>query len=751
MKSAPSSVDELQLGPLVSVSGGEFEIRGRSFARRRLREPAQRDSRSSASAQAWSNIDSDLAGSMARINEVFLHITTSMADVLERMADISANDRVPTFILLTGPTGCGKTTMAKTFCYVAGEPFVELNFSGDTTLADFFRRTEVEAGEGGQSTISALGPAAEAMLVGKILIINEINMLPPDLLSVLTQAMDTGRIVLSGLETGNVEVELHENFGIIATANPDYIGTMEIGRSLQRRFGLGLGNVPMTFLPPKEEAEALKFEFDRQRIFADLGLKANPTICERMVALADVLRTHEEIGGQMRDRVSTRTLVHWLSLARISGMPLAEVGERAVLTIAPPEMQKQTFQMTRASLGTVRASTAYGDAFNRALLPPDLPDSGEAVPLPGSMQLEPISRPPETHEGDETEEIRLSDGSAAHIVWRVGSPPEFSAAGPDGERIVDAVALADVRRRLREEHGLNFPTPLGSVPSSRAALPCLTRSSWSAIRLAQGALLAGYPVFLRGPTGCGKSAIARTIARLWSLRAVEFSFTGETAKGDLTAVRQLQGGATRWSIQAFMQAVRDGLFVIINEYNMAYPDVHSIINGLFDKGGLVTLPDGSAIRAHPDFRMIATGYADGPGVKPLNEGVENRFGAVVAIDYPPPSEETAILEYLGGDRISRECTSGMIQLAAVSREILAGTTDAGFDGSLSNIPADLAATVAERTALTTAEMAAMVQGSRSSGELTGWYRRGALEGAPPEIQRVLEPVLINYGLGMGPS
>jgi hypothetical protein len=231
------------------------------------------------------------------------------------------------------------------------------------------------------------------------------------------------------------------------------------------------------------------------------------------------------------------------------------------------------------------------------------------------------------------------------------------------------------------------------------------------------------------------------------LRAAEFSFTGETAKGDLTAVRQLQGGATLWSIQAFMQAVRDGLFVIINEYNMAYPDVHSIINGLFDKGGIVTLPDGSTIRAHPDFRMVATGYSDGPGVKPLNEGVENRFGAVIAIDYPPPNEEVAVLDYIGSDRVSHECTSGMTELASVSRAILSGAVDTEFGGGLSNIPADLAVTVAETTALTTAEMATLVQGSRSNDELVGWYRRGVLEGTAPEIQRVLEPVLINYGLG----
>ncbi len=510
----PSATDDAEFGPLVRLADDFFEIRGRRFPRRRLPEASANGNVSDA-ARGWRLSHDEIRGSLPEKGEIFLHITPSMADVLERIADIADNDRVANFLLLTGPTGCGKTTIAKTYCYMANEPFTELNFSGDTTLADFFRRTEVELRDDLQTTVSALGPATEAMLLGKKLIINEINMLPPDLLSVITQAMDTGRILLSGSDAGNVEIELHEDFGIIATANPNYVGTMEIGRALERRFGLGLGNVPMTFLPPDEEAEALKFEFDRQELFRNLGLTANPTICQRLVALADGLRNHDEIGGQMRDRVSTRTLVHWLSLARTTGLPLADVGQRAVLTIAPPELQNQTFQMTRASLGSAGASTAYDDAFRRAILGPDLPDSGEAVAVPEPTELSTTAQTNGSRIDSEGEDYALSGGGSVRIYWSEDGPPDYVATGADGREIEDPEEVIDVRRRLRSEHGLNFPTALGSVPSLAAALPCLTRSTWTAIRLAQGALLGGYPVFLKGPTGCGKSAMARTVARLW--------------------------------------------------------------------------------------------------------------------------------------------------------------------------------------------------------------------------------------------
>ena len=216
--------------------------------------------------------------------EIFTYISPTMARILRRIATV---DSAHGFVLLVGPTGCGKTTLAKTYCWLTRQPLTELTFSGDTTLTDFYRSVEVvRDAQGRQSTVTVPGPAVEAMLRGKKLLINEINMLPPDILTVFTQAMDTGRLILSGTQRGNIEINVHRAFGIIGTANPHYIGTLDIGRAMERRFGRGLGYIEMTFLPPEEEAAAVANEFSRLALFARHNLTAPQDLCLRLATLA---------------------------------------------------------------------------------------------------------------------------------------------------------------------------------------------------------------------------------------------------------------------------------------------------------------------------------------------------------------------------------------------------------------------------------------------------------------------------------
>ena len=144
------------------------------------------------------------AGAVPQEHEVFRHCTASMRATLRQMAHVMRSDSAPATqsasatklatatrsasatkssnpsILLTGPTGCGKTTLAKTFCYLANEPCVEITFSGDTALSDFYQSVEVvtQAGSQAHSTATVLGPAVDAMLTGKKLLLNEVNIIP---------------------------------------------------------------------------------------------------------------------------------------------------------------------------------------------------------------------------------------------------------------------------------------------------------------------------------------------------------------------------------------------------------------------------------------------------------------------------------------------------------------------------------------------------------------------------------------------
>ena len=463
------------------------------------------------------------------------------------------------------------------------------------------------------------------------------------------------------------------------------------------------------------------------------------------MAVADRLRHHPDFGARMRDRISTRALLHWLAMGHLTGLPLIDIGARAVLTIAPSDIHGDVVKAAAKMLGGLRAAEGPPRRLAGTLLDREGPEPGVAVAVPTLDQ--PLDdEPVAVGDSPAGDWIELDRGVRVAVAARDAAAPQLSAFDNRGNPISDRAELAAVRSQLRRQLDINLPQPLGNPPDEDRILPCLTRITHGSLQLAQSAVLLGWPVLLRGPSGCGKSALARTLAAQWQLPVVEFSFTGETDKSDLTAVRQMRSGRTRWNVQAFMEAVQAGYFVIINEYNLAYPDVHSIINGLFDKAGLVTLPDGSGFRAHPHFRLVATAAPDGPGVKPLNEGVENRFGAVIAMDYPPPEEEQAVLAAVASPGADPDLLTSLCQLAHTSRRLLAGELDEQAGEGFGNIPPDLASGVAERTALTTAELVMLARGSADRAELVAWYRRGVIEGAGEETVRVLEPVLANYGI-----
>ena len=766
----PESATSRQFGPLVSVEDGSFTVDEHRYARRRYqRRESLRSVNRPIDPPSWEGQllrvppPLDLQRGVPDESEVFSYLTPSMARVLRRIADVDTAVSYHGFILLVGPTGCGKTTMAKTYCHLANQPCTELSFSGDTALSDFYTSVElVRDNNLQQSTLTVPGPAVEAMLRGQKLLLNEINMLPPDLLNVFSQAMDTGRLVLSGTERGNVEIEVHGEFGLIGTANPNYVGTLDMGRAIERRFGRGLGFIEMDFLPVDEESAALEYEFAAERLFSQRGIRVERAICQTVAGLAAALRKDPQIGNVMQSRLSTRTLVHWLGLAQISGRPLVEVLDRALLSTIPADARERAVQQARDALGSVKLDASATEKLRvyRVAWPKIRP--GEAVPIETAKppeQTAPIPR--SAHRPSVIHRLRyvkeLSDGGKALIAEPMHAPAGESsdtrfglgfrirAYDSRGHQIVDQSRLDTIRQLLRDEDGLNVPGPLGRHLGHRELLPCLTAHAVEALELAEAALLLGRPVFIAGPTGAGKSSLARTLAYLRRRPVVEVGFTGETAKTDLSAVRRLIAGVTRWQTQAFLEALAQGDIVIANEYNLAYPDVHSLLNGLFDKGARLALPDGRVYRLHPAARVIATGFLEGPGVKPLNEGVENRFGAIVGLSYPPIADEVAVIRFIA-PAAHQATVERCVRLVDYCRRLVAGTVDPAALAGLSRAAQEALRQAARRAALSTAEMVAL---ARAGGgpDFAERLRIGILDGAPESIRRTLEPVLLQYGLG----
>lgn len=755
-----------ELGPDVSYDEDAFRINGTSYPRRKYRVDAALEPvrRKRDNGRRRGVIDSqldrlprpaDLAADVPAEHETFTYVSTTMAHTLSRMAEVDAIVGQRGFVLLIGPTGCGKTTLAKTYCRLANQPCAELSFSGDTSLTDFYTRVEVvRRSDDGPSTLTVPGPAIDAMLRGKKLLINEINMLPADVLNVFSQAMDTGRLALSGTDRGNIEIEVHGDFGIIGTANPNYIGTLEIGRAMERRFGRGLGYIEVDFLPTEEEAPALKHEFDRESLFRRCGIEISPADCRQVVDCVSMLRNDPQIGRVIQGRLSTRMVLHWLQLAQITGFSLANIAEQAILTTCPADAQSRAMEIIHREIGSMSLddSATWRLSDFRLDWPAIGPD--KVLPIDEAPRMRTKSRP-NSKDHQVIHRVRyqrtLADGSRVLIGeplyprddrW-IGLGIRIRAYDSDGRHIVDTSRLEAIIDELRNQYGLNVPYQLGRRPRIDEVLPCLTASSIRALRVLEASMLMGRPAFLAGPTGSGKSTLARTYAYLTSKTKSEFSFTGETAKNDLSATRRLIDGLTRWQTQAFLEAMGRGVITIINEYNLAYPDVHSLINSLFDKGAKLSLPDGEVHRMHSDSRVIATGYLEGPGVKPLNEGVENRFGALIGIDYPPIEEEAALLRYLAPESESASIQH-CVRFVDYCRRLVAGKVNLQTMEGMSSSAKEALRQAARRAALSTAEMVAIARACRRPGDFVKRLKAGVLDGAGINIRTVLEPVLQQY-------
>ena len=722
------------------------------------------------------------AGAVPRAREVFRHCTPRMTATLRQMAHVlgGASAANPS-LLLTGPTGCGKTTLAKTFCHLANEPCVEITFSGDTALSDFYQSVEVvtQAGSQAHSTATVLGPAVDAMLTGKKLLLNEVNIIPQDLLSVFTQALDARQVVLSGSEWGNVTVPVHPQFGVIATANPNYTGTLEIGVTWERRFGRGTGNVALDFLPPEEEAEAVYHELRRVAALAQVGAPPPMEACTAAAAVAAELRSHPELGGIMRDRISTRSLVHWLSVCGLTGFAMAAVARDAILTLAPPEAREEAAALVGKLLRTVGWPARTQRRVSGVLLPEiTVPEESvvalsslapaptpfaqdeESAQRAGGLEQEVYQPLDGAESGGQPALARyqcvLPDGTRLRLeeplyTW-AGNPMALGlrlrAWDPNGFEIADPARLEALEAVLGAEYGLTVPRPIGNVPAADVALPCLTRSGWTALRLLEAALALDRPVYVKGPPGSGKSALVRTLARLRQIPLVELSFTGETSKHDLLVSRRLRTGETQWTVQAFLEAVLKGYLVLVNDYNLAYSDVHSLLNSLFDKGRRITLPDGRTVTAHPGFRLVATGQPEGPGVKPLNEGVENRFGAILELAYPSSGEELAILRSVGRG-LPAPTLRAVVDFVGQCRRWAAGAAPEDLAQETlwqDAVSPELIAAVAAAGNWSTAELVALAREAEDGAAVVERFQEGVLSAASPAARRILEALLLQYNV-----
>lgn len=249
-----------------------------------------------------------------------------------------------------------------------------------------------------------------------------------------------------------------------------------------------------------------------------------------------------------------------------------------------------------------------------------------------------------TGEGEEVpedDEPEISDEE-------LGIPPEPPAdmtgmvqyiAGTTARDVAHKVAQHDARKIVREElkkakpssrtvHEFRTPLGVGEVEGDNlnAQFPEIVK-----------AVSLGYPVYLYGPAGTGKSYLCKQVAKALGLDF--YSSNAVTQEHKITGWNTADG---TYVPSQFYRAFKYGGLFMLDEMDASIPEVLIILNQAIANGE-TEFPEGN-VKAHPNFRVMGTSNTVGRGAddlynarSQLDVATLDRF-VFFNIDYDPKIE-----------------------------------------------------------------------------------------------------------------
>jgi len=227
-------------------------------------------------------------------------------------------------VMIHGPTQCGKTTTIHQLAGALEGGIVEIDCTGQTTTEDLLGTWMIAPAKGGNVMVWNDGPALEAFRNGYILVLNEFDMLRPEIAAVLNDSLLSKLRRFSTSSTnskGKIETERvkeHGNFRLIATCNSrgygDDDGTYEgieyMNAATLERFPI---KISMTYADPDTEIEIIK-----DIVEDDL----DDEIIKRIVDFGTKVRVLYTT-GEIKTIVSTFRLIKWSTYINDLGPDLA--------------------------------------------------------------------------------------------------------------------------------------------------------------------------------------------------------------------------------------------------------------------------------------------------------------------------------------------------------------------------------------------------------------------------------------------
>ncbi len=193
---------------------------------------------------------------------------------------------------LTGDTGTGKTSLVEQACARLNWPMEPFSSHDRATMFELVGGQRLVDG----NTVWEDGPLLSAMRHGAVLLIDEVNVMPPEVLTGLNRVMERYTYLIP--ETGEI-VKAHPDFRIAITGNAlngnnkgSYKGVANMNIAFMNRFTLG---IEVDWMDKEEEAAML------QNRYPSLHQKT----VEFITNVAELTRMAFR-GGELRAPVSPR-------------------------------------------------------------------------------------------------------------------------------------------------------------------------------------------------------------------------------------------------------------------------------------------------------------------------------------------------------------------------------------------------------------------------------------------------------------
>ena len=164
-----------------------------------------------------------------------------------------------------------------------------------------------------------------------------------------------------------------------------------------------------------------------------------------------------------------------------------------------------------------------------------------------------------------------------------------------------------------------------------------------------------YTMMFTGSSGTGKSTAAKVIPSRCGIPFVCVNFSANIEECDLfgTMIPNPEKKCADdpefvWRDGIITRAIRNGYCAILEEINFARPGVLGKLNSLLDESRQIDLGNGELLRAHKNFRMIATCNIAYEGTNRFNKALINRFDMCVNFEeLPKPAFIAAVCSRTG--------------------------------------------------------------------------------------------------------